>query len=131
MDKSCASVTDTFSVMLAEQSRQAQEEREKLFPLLSTRKDGEKKAQPQQTGGQAETGAPMPPDDEDENKNIQKINDDHLKRKGLDAHKIKEEFMGKGSNSRYDLYVNKDTGEVIIFHKGGKGQGTNTGYFIK
>ena len=80
MDKNCASVTDTFTGMLAEQSRQAQEEREKLFPLLSTQKDGEKKTQPQQTVSQSATGAPMPPDDEDEAKksNQEKSSVDHI-----------------------------------------------------
>ncbi|WP_165011072.1 polymorphic toxin type 33 domain-containing protein [Neisseria yangbaofengii] len=80
---------------------------------------------------QSTAGAPMPPDDDDDKQNIQKINDGYLKRKGLDAHRIKEEFMGRGNNSRYDLYVDKNTGEVIIFRKGGLGNGTRTGYFIK
>ena len=55
----------------------------------------------------------LPPDD-DGNKNdsdkkpdIKMANDSYLKRKGFDPHKIKEEFFGKGSNARYDIYVDK------------------------
>lgn len=31
----------------------------------------------------------------------------------------------------YDIYVNKDSGELFIFKKGGKGVGIPTGEFIK
>lgn len=58
----------------------------------------------------------MSPDfepDNDDGLNIKKADDKYLKSKGMDSHKIKEEFMGRGSNSRYDLYINKKTGEII------------------
>lgn len=58
----------------------------------------------------------MSPDfepDNDDGLNIKKADDKYLKSKGIDSHKSKEEFMGRGSNSRYDLYINKKTGEII------------------
>ncbi|OCG41507.1 hypothetical protein A9G25_06220 [Gilliamella sp. Bif1-4] len=58
-------------------------------------------------------------------------NDNYLKKKGFDAHKIKEEFFGKGSNSKYDIYIDKKSGELMLFRKGGLGDGIRTGYFIK
>ncbi|HAF2130397.1 TPA: hypothetical protein G9F27_004686 [Salmonella enterica] len=57
--------------------------------------------------------------------------DKYLKRNGIDAHKLKEEFLGDGKNSNYDIYINKDSGELWIFRKGGKGDGIATGEFIK
>ena len=70
-DKNCGSVLDKVAETLAEQSRQAQAEREAIFAAIQNEQKGDKKAEtkPQQQGSQAATGAPMPPDDEDE-KNI-------------------------------------------------------------
>lgn len=51
---------------------------------------------------------------------------------GLDAHAIKQEFLGKKAPiAQYDLYVNNGTKEIYIFKKGGKGEGIATGYFIE
>ena len=64
-------------------------------------------------------------------KNVKKISDNLLKNSGLDAHAIKREFLGRNAKiSRYDLYKHTDTGEVLIFRKGGQGEPIFTGYFI-
>ncbi|MFC3873108.1 hypothetical protein [Neisseria musculi] len=69
LDKNCESVTETFIGMMAEQRRQAQEEHDAIFAAIQNTQKGEKKAQPKpQQGSRAATGAPMPPDDEDEKK---------------------------------------------------------------
>ncbi|HFC8519085.1 TPA: hypothetical protein ACFP41_001983 [Neisseria weaveri] len=66
LDKHCGSVTDTFTGMMSEQIKSAQEEREKLFPILNDGKGGGEKAQvPKHPVSRSATGAPMPPDDED------------------------------------------------------------------
>ncbi|MBE1442606.1 RHS repeat-associated core domain-containing protein [Paenibacillus sp. OAS669] len=65
-------------------------------------------------------------------RSINKIDDKHLKRQGIDAHEVKRDFLGsKAQISRYDLYVDKATGEVLILLKGGKGDRIHTGIFIK
>lgn len=33
--------------------------------------------------------------------------------------------------SKYDIYQNKNTGEIMVYSKGGKGEGTLTGIVIK
>ncbi|VEJ49049.1 VENN motif pre-toxin domain-containing protein [Neisseria weaveri] len=67
LDKHCGSVTDTFTGMMSEQIKSAQEEREKLFPILNDGKGGGEKAQvPKHPVSRSATGAPMPPDDEDD-----------------------------------------------------------------
>ena len=64
--------------------------------------------------------------------NYNKVKDNYLKRKGIDAHELKKDFLGrKAPIAEYDIYVNKDTGELFIFKKGGKGIGIPTGEFIK
>lgn len=64
--------------------------------------------------------------------NYDKVKDNYLKRKGIDAHELKKDFLGKkASISEYDIYVNKDTGELFILKKGGNGVGIPTGEFIK
>lgn len=63
---------------------------------------------------------------------IQKIDDKYLKRKGVDAHEVKKETYGKSVEiSKYDLYVDKSTGQIYAMRKGGKGEPTPTGYFLK
>ena len=65
-------------------------------------------------------------------RNWDKVNDSYLKEKGIDAHDLKKEAIGKKAPvSRYDIYVDKDTGELFVFLKGGKGEGVPTGEFIK
>lgn len=65
-------------------------------------------------------------------KNITKVDEKYLSKNGIDAHNLKYEVLGKkASISQYDIYVEKSTGELIIFKKGGKGEGIPTGEFIK
>ena len=64
--------------------------------------------------------------------NYNKVKDNYLKKNGIDAHELKKDFLGrKAPIAEYDIYVNKDTGELFIFKKGGKGVGIPTGEFIK
>lgn len=65
-------------------------------------------------------------------KGFKKLNDSFLKNKGLDAHSIKKEFLGNSAQiSRYDLYTDTRTGEILILGKGGIGNPIQTGYFSK
>lgn len=58
--------------------------------------------------------------------------DSYLKRKGLDAHAIKYEYLGKNAKvSLYDLYYDKSTGAISIFLKKTKQLVEVTTYFIK
>ncbi|WP_374021051.1 polymorphic toxin-type HINT domain-containing protein [Paenibacillus thiaminolyticus] len=64
--------------------------------------------------------------------NIQKIDDKYLKKQGVDAHELKKDVLGKRAKiAEYDLYVNKDTREIMVYKKGGKGEGIPTGEYIK
>jgi filamentous hemagglutinin len=55
-----------------------------------------------------------------------------LKKQGVDAHALKMDFLGKRAKiARYDLYKHTDTGEILIFKKGGGGEPIFTGEFIK
>ena len=63
--------------------------------------------------------------------NINLVSDGYLKKMGVNAHSLKEQFVGKKNIARYDLYVDKDTGELCIYLKGGKGEGIPTGEYIK
>jgi len=55
-----------------------------------------------------------------------------LKKAGIDAHKLKYEFLGKKAKiSEYDLYKHTDTNEVLIMKKGGTGDPIHTGEYIK
>ena len=76
---------------------------------------------------QAQTAAGMP-DPDDNRKNWKKIASEYLEQKlnkqGTDAHKVKQEYLGKKANiSQYDIYVNKDTGQLGLFEK-------STGNFV-
>ena len=63
--------------------------------------------------------------------NVKELNDNYIKKQGFDAHAIKKEFLGnKAPIAKYDLFINKDTREILIFLKGGKGNPIQTGYFI-
>ncbi|MBR5675104.1 MAG: MafB family polymorphic toxin [Neisseriaceae bacterium] len=63
---------------------------------------------------------------------IKKINDKYLEQKGIDAHQLKADFLGtSGSNAHYDLYDDNKTKEIMIYKKGGKGEGIGTGQYIK
>ena len=64
--------------------------------------------------------------------NFDKVNDRYLKKNGIDAHRLKEEVLGgKTRIAEYDIYKNKDTGELYIFKKGGKGAGIPTELYLK
>ncbi|ETS33333.1 filamentous hemagglutinin family [Photorhabdus khanii NC19] len=85
------------------------------------------------------TGNQQPPEDnqnkneQSENKpsNIKMADDKYLKNNGIDAHELKSDVVGKKNISKYDIYVNKETGELWVFRKGGTGEGIPTGEFIK
>ncbi|WP_083451851.1 hemagglutinin repeat-containing protein [Photorhabdus heterorhabditis] len=85
------------------------------------------------------TGNQQPPEDnqnkngQNEHKpsNIKMADDKYLKQNGIDAHELKSDVVGKKNISKYDIYVNKETGELWVFRKGGTGEGVPTGEFIK
>ena len=58
-------------------------------------------------------------------------NNNYLKKKGIDAHDLKTELVGKKNISHYDLYVDKDSGMLWLYRKGGKGGPMPTYEFIK
>ncbi|GKW05202.1 S-type pyocin domain-containing protein [Pectobacterium carotovorum] len=63
--------------------------------------------------------------------NIKVADDKYLKNNGVDAHQIKKDFLGSKAEIKfYDIYVDKDSGQLWIFIKGGKGEGIPTGEFI-
>ncbi|WP_408949796.1 polymorphic toxin type 33 domain-containing protein [Limnobaculum xujianqingii] len=63
--------------------------------------------------------------------NIKVADDKFLKNNGIDAHQIKKDFLGaKAEIKLYDIYVDKDSGQLWIFRKGGTGEGIPTGEFI-
>jgi len=62
---------------------------------------------------------------------LKKIDDKFLKKQGIDAHELKTDFVGNKNISKYDLYVETDTGEIFIYQKGAKGEGIATGEYIK
>lgn len=63
---------------------------------------------------------------------IEKVSDKQLEKLGIDAHELKKDFLGKKAKiSEYDIYKNKDTGELELYKKGGKGEGIRTGEFFK
>lgn len=62
---------------------------------------------------------------------IKVVNDKFLKNNNIDAHQIKKDFLGsKAEIKHYDIYMDKDSGQLWIFRKGGKGEGIPTGEFI-
>ena len=84
---------------------------------------------------QAQTAAGMP-DPDDNRKNWKKIASEYLEQKlnkqGTDAHKVKQEYLGKKANiSQYDIYVNKDTGQLGLFEKSTGNFVGYLDYFIK
>ena len=64
---------------------------------------------------------------------LTKIQDSYLKKKGLNAHRIKYETLhDKAKISRYDLYYDKETGAIFLLAKHAKQAAKiATGYFIK
>lgn len=53
--------------------------------------------------------------------NIKVADNQFLKNNGVDAHQIKKDFLGaKAEIKLYDIYVDKDSGQLWIFRKMGK-----------
>ncbi|EML8491427.1 RHS domain-containing protein, partial [Salmonella enterica subsp. enterica] len=68
---------------------------------------------------------------EEKPSNIVKLDDDYLKNKGIDGHELKGDFLGsKAEIKKSDIYRDKDTGQLWIFEKGGKGPGIPTGEYL-
>ncbi|MDC9591401.1 polymorphic toxin type 33 domain-containing protein [Xenorhabdus sp. XENO-10] len=64
--------------------------------------------------------------------NINKVDERYLKINGIDAHKLKHAYLGKkASIAEYDIYIDKNTRELIIYRKGGTGEGIHTGEYIR
>ncbi|WP_339362090.1 polymorphic toxin type 33 domain-containing protein, partial [Vallitalea maricola] len=63
--------------------------------------------------------------------NIKMAKDRYLKQKGIDAHALKQDFVGKKNIAHYDLYIDKDSGMLWIYRKGGIGEPIPTYEFIK
>jgi filamentous hemagglutinin len=49
-------------------------------------------------------------------KNIKMVDEKLLKKNGLDAHQIKDDVVG-GNLSKYDIYVDKDTGQLWVWKR--------------
>lgn len=84
---------------------------------------------------QAQTAAGIP-DPDDNRKNWKKVASEYLEQKlnkqGTDAHKVKQEYLGKNDNiSQCDIYVNKDTGQLGLFEKSTGNFVGYLDYFIK
>ncbi|MDQ0191622.1 RHS repeat-associated core domain-containing protein, partial [Alicyclobacillus cycloheptanicus] len=63
--------------------------------------------------------------------NLEKVDDKYLKKKGIDAHQLKKDVLGKKAPiSHHDIYKDKNTGELHILRKGGKGTPIPTGEYI-
>ncbi|EOC1554238.1 hypothetical protein ACI1BX_003528 [Cronobacter dublinensis] len=63
--------------------------------------------------------------------NIKVADDKFSKNNGVDAHRIKKNFLGaKAEIKLYDIYVDKKIGQLWIVRKGGKGEGIPTGEYI-
>lgn len=60
------------------------------------------------------------------------VKDSYLKKIGFDAHAIKAEALGtKKDLDKFDIFVDKNTGELWVFRKGGTGEGIPNGEYIK
>jgi len=64
-------------------------------------------------------------------KNIEMVKDKFLKKNGINAHALKEDFIGKKNIAHHDIYVDKDSGMLWIYKKGGKGEPIPTYEYIK
>lgn len=63
-------------------------------------------------------------------KNINLVKDSYLKKNNIDAHQLKGDVVGKKNISKYDIYKDKDSGQLFVYKKGGKGEGIPTGEYI-
>ncbi|MFN8863076.1 MAG: polymorphic toxin type 33 domain-containing protein, partial [Flavobacteriales bacterium] len=63
--------------------------------------------------------------------NFEIITSSLLEDNGLNAHQIKQEELGKSADiDKFDLYRDKNSGDIYILEKGGKGPGIKTDYKI-
>ena len=58
------------------------------------------------------------------------VDDKFLKKNGIDAHTLKEDFVGKKNIAYYDIYTDKDTGMLWIYRKDAKGEPIATYEYI-
>jgi hypothetical protein len=63
-----------------------------------------------------------PNDPRDNRQNWQRVNDKYLNRalqeQGTNAHQLKQDYLGRNAQiSRFDIYVDKVTGQLAIFEK--------------
>ncbi len=58
----------------------------------------------------------------DTSKNFEVVKDNYLKKNGINAHKEKEGIYGNGPNKQYDIFRDKNTGELFTNDKKGKGE---------
>ena len=59
-------------------------------------------------------------------KNLNKLSESYLKARGIDPHSLKRDHVGS-LGSRYDIYKDKDTGELVLKKKGSGGTTIPTG----
>ena len=60
-----------------------------------------------------------------------RASDTELKKNNIDAHELKYEFLGKKAPiSQYDIYIDKKSGELLIYRKGMVGNPIRTGEFL-
>ncbi|CAH8721532.1 polymorphic toxin type 33 domain-containing protein [Paenibacillus melissococcoides] len=53
-------------------------------------------------------------------KNINLVKDNYLKKNNIDAHQLKGDVVGKKNISKYDIYKDKDSGQLFVYKKGGR-----------
>lgn len=109
------------ATVLLSSARNMGSDMQKLGDAMSSPEDAGKGTFGKNTVGATEKHVP---------KDIKLVDDKLLKRSGLDAHRIKDDVVG-GNLSKYDIYVDKDTGQLWVYGKGGKGEGIPTGEYIK
>ncbi|KAB1438745.1 hypothetical protein F7O84_10895 [Candidatus Galacturonibacter soehngenii] len=74
--------------------------------------EGIKKSEKGDSGGKNKGGSKT------ENLDLDKVNDKYLKKKGVDAHQLKKDIYGKKAKvAEYDIYVDKNTGELYTQRK--------------
>lgn len=57
-------------------------------------------------------------DSDAEKPNLDKVGDNYLKKKGVDAHQLKKDVYGKKAKvAEYDIYVDKNTGQLYTQRK--------------
>ena len=64
-------------------------------------------------------------------KDVKLLKNSYLRKNGVDAHTLKDKFVGKRNRSLFDIYRHTETGELLLFQKQGKRIPIQTGDFIK